>query len=85
MKIEPSALALKPPVVSFVNQIKSGQLFTQPRTGMCPKKYKELKVAHRIASDLLLIGPSKDPIFMTDPTIGRGLSSKYSARLGSAR
>ena len=52
---------------------------------MCPKKYKELEVAHKIASDLLLIGPSKEPVFMTDPTIGRGLSSKYNARLGSAR
>jgi len=58
----------------------SGQLFTQPRTGMCPKKYKELSVAHKIASDLLLIGPSKDPIFLTDPTIGRGLSSRYKKR-----
>jgi len=55
----------------------SGKLYTQPRTGMCSRKYKELKGAHSIASDLLLIGPAKDPIFAEDPVLAMGLPKRY--------
>ena len=55
----------------------SGQLFTQPRTGLCHRKYKELKGAHRIAHDLLLVGPSKEPIYANDPILARALPKRY--------
>ena len=55
----------------------SGQLFTQPRTGLCHRKYKELKGAHRIAHDLLLVGPSKEPIYADDPILARSLPKRY--------
>ena len=47
----------------------TGKLISRNRTGLSIAQYEKLKAAHAIASELFLIGPSKDPIFLTDRNI----------------
>ncbi|CAG5095560.1 Oidioi.mRNA.OKI2018_I69.XSR.g14240.t1.cds [Oikopleura dioica] len=56
--------------VQLISQFVSpytGRLYTENATGLCPSKYDELKTSYEIAQSLLLIGPSKEPLFMNDP------------------
>jgi len=56
--------------VQLISQFVSpytGRLYTENATGLCSSKYDELKTSFEIAQSLLLIGPSKEPLFMNDP------------------
>merc|ERR1712168_930884 len=44
----------------------SGKLVTRERSNLCIKKYKELQSAHAVASKMLLIGQTKEPIYTMD-------------------
>ncbi|CBY07811.1 unnamed protein product [Oikopleura dioica] len=56
--------------VQMISQFVSpytGRLYTENATGLCPSKYDELKTSYEIAQSLLLVGSSKEPLFVNDP------------------